>query len=399
MIEQLIFTIVSVILFGYIFYKMMKYNENEYIIILVIEALGLAIDFIGVIFGLDMNLFFKCLIYVMSIIIPLFIIILEKKGIDVINKINIIKVDLYLAIKDDKKAKDILIKMTDKNPQNYIAHKKLAEIYEKEGGVRRAIDEYVLCIDINKKDYESYYKVANHLNDLEKRTEAIEMLTTLITKKPDYLDATLTLGDLLIEDGRYKEAASIYEDALKYNEVSYDLIYSLGIVYTMLNDFERAKEYYEKAAELNSLIYNSKYNLAQIALLYKELEVAEQYFMQTIQDEDLEADSYFELARIALIKGEKDKAIKYANIAIDSDSKKISTKIKKDPLFMTIMTKISIPFNLEEKEHKKKLSNKEKKAKEHLEDTTELTRNMGYDKKVNESRQIFNEIEQERGIE
>lgn len=399
MVEQLIFTIVSVILFGYIFYKMMKHNESEYIVILVIEALGLAIDFIGVIFGLDMNLFFKCLIYIMSIIIPLFVIILEKKGVDVINKINILRVDFYLAIKDDKKAKDILIKMTDKNPNNYIAHKKLAEIYEQEGGVRRAIDEYVLCIDINKKDYESYYKVANHLNDLEKRNEAIEMLSTLITKKPDYLDATLTLGDLLIEDGRYKEAASIYEDALKYNEVSYDLIYSLGIVYTMLNDFERAKEYYEKAAELNSLIYNSKYNLAQIALLYKELETAEQYFMQTIQDEDLEADSYFELAKIALIKGEKDKAIRYANIAIDSDSKKISAKIKKDPLFMTIITKISIPFNLEEKEEKNKLSEKEKKAKEHLEDTTEITRNMGYDKKTNEYRQVYEEIDQEKGRE
>lgn len=46
MVEQLIFTIVSVILFGYIFYKMMKHNESEYIVILVIEALGLAIDFI-----------------------------------------------------------------------------------------------------------------------------------------------------------------------------------------------------------------------------------------------------------------------------------------------------------------------------------------------------------------
>ena len=84
MVEQLIFTIVSVILFGYIFYKMIKYNESEYIVILVIEALGLAIDFIGVIFGLDMNLFFKCLIYIMSIIIQLFVIILEKKVVDVI---------------------------------------------------------------------------------------------------------------------------------------------------------------------------------------------------------------------------------------------------------------------------------------------------------------------------
>ena len=31
MIEQIIFTILSITLFVYMFYKMMKYNENEYI--------------------------------------------------------------------------------------------------------------------------------------------------------------------------------------------------------------------------------------------------------------------------------------------------------------------------------------------------------------------------------
>ena len=398
MVEQIIFTIVSVLLFGYIFYKMMKNNESEYIVVLVIEALGLIIDFIGVIFTLNMNVVFKILIYTMSIIIPLFIIILERRGVNVINRINILKVEFYLAIKNDKKAKEILINMTEKNPQNYDAHKKLAEIYEKEGGIRKAIDEFVVCIDINKKDYESYYKIAKHLCNLDKKNEAIEMLTNLVSKKPEYIDAVLTLGDLLVENERYKEAVNIYEGALKNNEFNYDLIYSLGIVYTMLNDFDKAKEYYERAAEINSLIYNSKYNLAQIALLYKELDIAEEYFMQTIQDEDLEADSYFELARISLIKGDKEKAIKYANIAIDSDSKKISQKIKKDPLFMTIITKISIPFNLEDREYKKKLSEKEIKAKKHLENTTEITRNMGYDygmDKSMEKQKEYNQKERE----
>lgn len=396
MIEQIIFTILSIMLFVYMFYKMMKYNENEYIVILIIEALGLIIDFVGYISGIGINIFFKVITYIMAILLPLFIIILERKGVDVINRINVLKVDFYLFFKNDKKAKDILINLTEKNPKNYMAHKKLAEIYEQEGGIRRAIDEYVLCIDVNKKDYNSYYKIATYLNDLDKKDEAIEMLQNLTNKKPDYLDASLTLGNLLIEKERYKEAANIYESALKYNEINYELIYSLGIVYTMLNDFDKAKEYYERAAELNSLIYNPKYNLAQIALLYKELDVAEQYFLQTIQDEDLEADSYFELARIALIKGEKEKAIKYANTAIDCDSKKISEKIKKDTLFMTIMTKISIPFNLEEKEPVKKLSEKEDKAKKHLEETTDITRNMGYNRLRNNDISIELDNQKER---
>ena len=91
----------------------------------------------------------------------------------------------------------------------------------------------------------------------------------------------------MIEKEDYKEAVNIYTEALKYSPTSFDLNYNLGIVYTMLNDFQNAKVCYEKAAELNSLIYNTKYSLAEIALMYKELEEAEQYFMQVTEDEEL----------------------------------------------------------------------------------------------------------------
>ncbi len=152
------------------------------------------------------------------------------------------------------------------------------------------------------------------------------------------------------------------------------------IVYTMLNDFQNAKMYYEKAAELNSIVYNTKYSLAEIAMMYKELEEAEQYFMQALQDPELEADSYLELARISIFKGEKEKAIQYANIALESDARKIAEKIKNDEAFIMIMPKLTIPLNLEHIEEKQsKLSQKNKKAKEHLEKNSEIARNIGYD--------------------
>ena len=73
-------------------------------------------------------------------------------------------------------------------------------------------------------------------------------------------------------------------------------------------------------------------------------------------------------------------AIRYANIAVDIDSEKIARKIKNDPLFMPIIMKISIPFNLEKREDKHKLTENEEKAKSHLEETSTITRNMGYNK-------------------
>lgn len=391
MLEQLLFITVSVVLFGAIFFKMIKRNETGYIVLLLIQALGIIIDGAGIILNHNTNLFFKIATYVMSIIMPILLLILEYKNIDVINFIKFAQVKFYLSTSNMKKAKDILLTIIEKNPKNYNAHKYLANLYEKEGGIRKAIDEYVICIEINKQDYDSYYKVALLLNELEKKDEAIEMLSNLLEKKPEYHQATITLGDLLIEKENYKEAVSVLTEALKYDPFNFDLNYELGIVYTMLNDFQSAKECYEKAAEINGLNHKTKYNLAQIALLYKDLDAAEEYFGQTLEDEDLQADTYYELAKIKLMKGQKDLAIKYANLAIDLESKKISEKIRREPLFIPILSKISIPFNLEEKE-KSNISDKEKLAKEHLENTSDITMNMGYEK-PKKKRQKENEPE------
>lgn len=386
LLEQLIFIVVSFALFVLVFLKMIKNNDTTYVIFLVLEAIGIAISFMEVLFSLHINMVLKVLMYLFSVILPLLILVLEKSKINIIEKINMLKAKLYFNMGNNKKAKQILIDLLEKNDESYNGHKLLAQIYEAEGGMRKAIDEYVQAIELNKQDYDSYYKVATLLNDLDKKDEATQMLTSLLSKKPDYKEASILLGDLLIEQEMYKEAVNVYLEAIKINPLDFDLNYNLGIVYTMINDFQSAKEYYERAAEINELVHNCKYSLAEIALIYKELEEAEKLFMQTVDDDELAPDSYYELSKISLIRGDKERAIQYANTAISLSPKKISEKIKKESIFIPILARLSIPFNLEENEEEnqeevkkeRKLSAKEKKAKEHLEEMFELTRHLGY---------------------
>ena len=380
LVEQLIFTVISFALFVLIFLKMIKNNDTTYVIFLVLQAIGIALSFIEVLFNIQLNAFFRVLMYIFAIIIPIVLLILEKRRFGVSEFINIFKASLYFNMGNNKKAKQILINLLEKNSESYKAHKLLAQIYESEGGMRKAIDEYVQAIDINKKDYDSYFKVATLLNGLDKKDEAGQMLSSLLSKKPDYKEASILLGDLLIEKEMYKEALNVYTEALKFNPLDFDINYNLGIAYTMINDFQSAKEYYERAANINSFVYNSKYSLAEIALIYKEIEEAEKMFMESIEDEELAPDSYYELSKISLIKGDKERAIQYANIAIELKPKKISEKIRKDAIFIPIFAKLSIPFNLEENEEAKesKLTKKEINAKEHLEQMSEITRQIGY---------------------
>lgn len=409
-IEQLIFTIISLALFVYIFLKMIKNNDTSYIITLILEAIGIAINFIEVLFEVKLNIIFILCKYIFSIVLPIAIIIMEYKGLLLIEINNIFMAKLFMIFENDKKAKEYLINLVTKIPESYKGHKLLAEVYEKEGGMRRSIDEYVQAIDINKKDYNSYYKVAELLNNLDKKDEASEMLVSLLNKKPEMYEATQLLGDILIEKELYKEAVNVYQEALRYNPTSYELNYNLGIAYTMLNDFQNAKICYEKAAEINSLLYNAKYSLAEIALIYKDLEEAEKKFLEAIEEEELSADAYFELAKINLIKGEKDTAIQYITTAIDIKPKKIVEKVKKDPIFIPIMGKIAIPFNLEyneDEEKGNKLSNKEIISKEHLEEMVEITRNLSYNDinllkknaKKKQEKQLHNKDENQKEIQ
>lgn len=380
-VEQLIFTVISFAMFVYMFFRMIKKNDTTYVAVLVVEAIGIALNFVEVLFGIKLNMLFVMLKYVFSILIPIAIMVLEKRNFYLYEVVNITKAKIYLALGDNKKAKQALMTLIDKNNNIYKAHKMLAEIYEQEGGMRKAIDEYVQAIDLDKKDYASYYKVAELLNNLDKKEEAAQMLFNLLDKKPEMYEASELLGDILIQNQMYKEAANVYQEALRYNPVSFEINYNLGIVYTMLNDFQSAKICYEKAAELNSLAYNSKYSLAEIALIYKDLEEAEKRFLEATEEEELSADAYYELSKIYLFKGDKETAIKYANTAIDIDSKKIVEKIKNDPIFIPVIARISIPFNLEnrqEDECKPKLQQKEIIVKKHLEEMSELTRNLSY---------------------
>lgn len=354
---------------------------------------GIGIKFIDVYNNpAEMNIFVELIVYFLSIVIPIAVILLKKATGNLKELLYLNLVRFYLLIGNTKQAKKLLIDLVTQNPESYNGHKMLAMIYEKEGGQRKAVDEYARVIEINKQDYESYFKLGTLLSDLDKKDEAIETLANLLSKKPDYPEATIALGDLLIEKQDFKEAANIYNEALKYNPTSFDLNYNLGIVYTMLNDFANAKLYYEKAAELNSIVYNTKYSLAEIAIMYKELEEAERYLWEIVDDEELGADAYLELAKIYLIKNDKEKAIQYANVAIQDDPKRIVDKIKKDVTFAIIIAKLSIPFNLEVEEEKPhKLSKKELMAKKHLEETVEITKKIGFaDLKIsrNENKEI-----------
>lgn len=357
LLEKVIFNLLAFSLFIIIFFKIIRRNDTNYIFLLILQAIGITISFIEISIGIDANLLFKTIRYALSIFLPVAIIIMEFSGINFSEIISVVLANILFALGDTKTAKAILVKLITKYPNSYLGHQNLGKIYEYEGGMRRAIDEYVAAVDIKKNDYDSYYKIANLLRELGKKDEAIEMLENLVKNKPDYYEGSCLLGDLLCEQERFKEAANVYQAALKYRPADFELYYNLGIVYTRLSDFQTAKEMYEKAAAINHKLYGAHYNLGQIAFIEKDLDVAQQCFEKSLYGE-LEAMSYYQLAKICALKGEKDKAITFINKAIELEPKLLKLAIK-ERAFKDIKEHITVSVNMKEKEEGEKAQEEE----------------------------------------
>ena len=115
MAEQFIFIILSIILFVIIFFKMIKKNDTSYVPILAIEALGITIDFVVLSSNNKMNIVVKFLIYLMSVVLPFVVILLEKNNKDIMIKLKMAIIDMYIEFGNYKKAKEKLIQFLEQD--------------------------------------------------------------------------------------------------------------------------------------------------------------------------------------------------------------------------------------------------------------------------------------------
>ena len=371
MIEKILFSLIAFLLFIYVFiFKLIKKNDTTYLVVLISQALGILLNLIQIIFQISETAILKTFIYILCLIVPTIILILESRGINFSELIYITISRVLLAMGNRKKAKEFLINLVSKYEKSYMGHKLLAEIYEKEGGMRKSIDEYVKVLDIKGDDYKSYFKISQILKDLNKKNEAIQMLTNLLKKKPELYEASKMLGELLVEKEKFKEAAHVFVQAIKYNEDKSDLYYNLANIYSRLNEFSLAKECYQRAVDIEPNLYNAYYRLGQISLLYRDIDSAENYFMQSVEGEN-EFKSYYQLAKIYMMKNDKSKAIIFLNKATEV-SEYFYDLASKEPIFFAIKNSVVKPEN--GKEEKIDESEEEKTISEYLDNTYNLTK-------------------------
>lgn len=98
-------------------------------------------------------------------------------------------------------------------------------------------------------------RIAQNLDSMGDRPEAIRRLGNIVASNPDDLDAVSVLGDLLRYDEQYLKAADAYSDAIGItggdSPADWRFYYVRGIAYERAGEWPKAEADFKRALELN----------------------------------------------------------------------------------------------------------------------------------------------------
>ena len=97
MIEKIIVSLIAFLLFAYVFiFKLIKKNDTTYLTVLIMQAVGILLNFIQIIFNIMGGIVFKIIVYILCIIIPIAIFAVEGKGINVSEIVSVCIAKVFL---------------------------------------------------------------------------------------------------------------------------------------------------------------------------------------------------------------------------------------------------------------------------------------------------------------
>ena len=113
-----------------------------------------------------------------------------------------------------------------------------------------------------------YYNLANLIKiDPLRLQEAYHLYQTALSMKPDFIEAHLNKGDVLLKLNRTLDAKTSFEKALYYNPEYTDALFNLGTAHMQLGEKREAERCYRQALALDERHY---YSMLSLALLLKD---------------------------------------------------------------------------------------------------------------------------------
>ncbi|KAK6487890.1 protein O-mannosyl-transferase TMTC3-like isoform X2 [Huso huso] len=233
-----------------------------------------------------------------------------------------------------ERALKYFLQATRVQPDDIGAHMNVGRTYKNLNQTKEAEDAYMIAKSlmpqiIPGKKYATrvapnhlnvYINLANLIRANESRLEEADQLyRQAISMRPDFKQAYISRGELLLKMKKPLEARDAYLRALELDRTNADLWYNLAIVNIEMKELSEALKNFNQALELNT---KHKLALFNSALLMQESgdarlrpEAKQRFLIYVEQDPD-DANGYFNLGMLAMDDNKNEEAERWMKKAI-----------------------------------------------------------------------------------
>jgi tetratricopeptide (TPR) repeat protein len=216
--------------------------------------------------------------------------------------------------------KDELTLWTDvvgKSPGRSTGHNNLGYAYESQGDIDRAIEQYLMSIELDPANSQAYNNLGNAYKSKGLLDSAIEQYLTAIKINPNNPHFYNNLGVVYTFKGLVDKAIQQYLIAIKIHPKLPHFYNNLGIAYTYKGLVDKAIEQYLTAASIDSYNPDAYYNLGNAYGSKGLIDKAMEQFMVAVRlKPDDFPDAHYNLGVAYYDQGLLDKAIKHYLLTI-----------------------------------------------------------------------------------
>ncbi len=184
--------------------------------------------------------------------------------------------------------------------------------------------------------YEYYYHIARAYDQLNNVKLAKRNFQTAIEKKPDYASAYIYMGKMLIKDGQYQNAITVFQTGLKRVPGDKIMTEDLTVAQALFYNFEGARLYaaadytgavrnFKKAIAINPKVIDSYISLGNAYIKQKDYANAVDSFGKAKAIEPLNLDVAGGLGRSYFLQKEYKKAREFFEFVLKKDESNYRT--------------------------------------------------------------------------
>lgn len=317
--ERIGILIISIILTVMLSVKYVKrYNPINLFVIPVMAFLDSIYTYLTI-YNVYVEWYIDFILYIFTIIIPLFLVLLQYNNIILKRQILYYTMKCLFKAKEYDKTIVYINKLVNLEGRNNEYMYILGRCYKSKNDYINARDCFALAIELNPKDYLSCYEFGLILDETNKKEVACAMFNKALKINPNFYEAAEALGISLTSQGNFKKAIYIYRKIIKKFPRSYELYYNIGMLEMELGNYEKAIESFTCCADIKPDLFMAHYNIGKLEFILKRYDNAISSYKKIVYSPVYGPKAYYKMAIIFAIKEEYEKAMANLEYAIELD--------------------------------------------------------------------------------